>query len=91
MNKSRDFRITLYEIFLGSRAISTVSVDSVKDHIYDHAIINRKIRAFCDYWHTGETMWYNTKLDEYRVLYEDSNKDYITLDDINGIDMILIN
>ena len=36
-------------------------------------------------------MWYNTKLDEYPVLYEDSSEDYITLDDINGIDMILIN
>ena len=36
-------------------------------------------------------MWYNTKLDEYRVLYEDSSEDCITLDDINGIDMILIN
>ena len=36
-------------------------------------------------------MWYNPKLDEYRVLYEDSSEDYITLDDINGIDMILIN
>ena len=66
-------------------------VDNVKDRIYDHAIINRKIRAFYDDWHTGEIMWYNTKLDEYRVMYEDSSEDYITLHDINGIDMILIN
>ena len=36
-------------------------------------------------------MWCNTKLAEYRVLYEDSSEDYITLDDINGIDMIFIN
>ena len=35
-------------------------------------------------------MWCNTKLAEYRVLYEDSSEDYITLDDINGIDMIFI-
>ena len=59
----------LYEILLGSRVISTVSVDNVKDRIYDHAIINRKIRAFYDDWHTGEIMWYNTKRDEYRVLF----------------------
>ena len=65
-------------------------VDNVKDRIYDHAIINRKIRALYDDWHTGEIMWYNTKLAEYRVLYEDSSEDYITLDDINGIDMIFI-
>ena len=45
-------------------------VDSVKDRIYDNAIINQKIRAFYDDWHTGEIMWYNTKLDEYRALYE---------------------
>ena len=30
------------------------TVDSVKDRIYDHAIINHKIRAFYDDWHTGE-------------------------------------
>ena len=30
-------------------------------------------------------MWYNTKLDEYRVLYENSSEDYITLGDITGI------
>ena len=36
-------------------------------------------------------MWYNTKLDEYRVMYEDSSEDYITFHEINGIDMILIN
>ena len=81
----------LYEIVLGSRVICTVSVDNVKDRIYDHAIINRKIRAFYDDWHTGEIMWYNTKRDEYRVLYEDSSEDYITLDDSNGIDTITIN
>ena len=49
------------------------------------------IRAFCDDWHTCEIMWHNIKLDEYRVLSEDSSEDYITLDDINGIDMITIN
>ena len=91
MQKSHDFRITLYEILLGSRVIRTVSVDNVKDRIYDHAIINHKIRAFYDDWHTGEIMWYNTKHDEYRVLYDDSSEDYIALDDSNGIDMILIN
>ena len=26
-------------------------VDNVKDRIFDHAIINRKIRAFYDDWH----------------------------------------
>ena len=41
-------------------------------------------------WHTGEIIWNNTKLAQYQVLYEDSSKDYITLDDINGIDMIFI-
>ena len=91
LHKSRDFRITLYEILLGRRAIHPVSVDNIEDCIYKHTIINCKIRAFYDDWHTGEIMWYNTKLDEYQVLYEDSNEDYIKLDDINGIDMILIN
>ena len=36
-------------------------------------------------------MWYNTELAKYRVLYEDSSENYITLDDIIGIVMIFIN
>ena len=46
--------------------------------------------SYYDDWHTGEIMWYNTKQAEYRVLYEDSSEDYITLDDIDGIDIIFI-
>ena len=34
--------------------------------------------------------WYNTKLDECRVLYADKSEDYLKLDDFNGVDVILI-
>ena len=43
---------------------------------------NSKIRNFFT--------WYNTKLDECRVLYADKSEDYLKLDDFNGVDVILI-
>ena len=33
--------------------------------------------------------WYNTKLDEYRVVFPDKSEDYFKLDDFNGVDVIL--
>jgi len=37
----------------------------------------------------GTIIWYNTKLEELRVLYEDKSEDYLKLDDFNG-DVILL-
>ena len=39
--------------------VENEGVDNVQDCIFDHAIINRKIRAFYDDWHTFEIIWYN--------------------------------
>ena len=35
-------------------------------------------------------MRYNKALNEYRVEFEDGSGDYLTLDDINGVEMILL-
>ncbi len=47
--------------------------------------------AFYDKWHTGTITWFNSKLKEYRVLFEDQSEESISLNDINGVDMILLN
>ena len=65
-------------------------VDLPKDRDYDNVLAKRKIRALYDDWHTGTITWYNKVNDEYRVLFGDGSEDYITLNDINGIDMILL-
>ncbi len=65
-------------------------VDDVKDRIFDLEIMNRKLRAFYDEWHIGQVMWFNPKLGEFRVLFEDVSEVYIVSEDINGIDMVLL-
>merc|ERR1711923_420105 len=38
----------------------------------------------------GTIQWFNSKLSEYNVLFEDGSEDYITTDDIDGVDIILV-
>ena len=35
-------------------------------------------------------MYYNTKLEEHKVMFEDGSIDYISKSDIDGVDVILI-
>ena len=53
---------------------------------------NSKIRNFFETLRSniGTITWYNTKLDECRVLYADKSEDYLKLGDFNGVDVILI-
>ena len=52
-------------------------------------MVNKHVTALYDDWHTGIIRWYNTKLDEYRVVFPDKLEDYFKLDDFNGVDIIL--
>ena len=65
-------------------------VDDPKDRVFDHCMINREIRGYYDGWYIGRITWYNTKLGEYRVLFKNKSEDYITLDDIDGLQIILV-
>ena len=63
-------------------------VDEENDRVYDHIMLNRKIRDLYDNgWHTGAIQWYNSKFDEYRVLFPDGSDDYTELDNIDSIEM----
>ena len=64
------------------------------DRDYSHNLVGCKIRAFyddqCDCL-LGKINWYNAKMGKLRVYYEEDNSDdYITADDINGVDMVLV-
>ena len=62
--------------------------DEELDRIYKHPLKNRRVKILYEKWTTGCILWYNKKLDEYRVEFEDGTKDYINLHDVNGIEMI---
>ena len=38
----------------------------------------------------GKITRYNKKFNEYRVEFEDGTDDYINLDDVNGVEIILL-
>ena len=70
--------------------IIDVWIDDENDREYDHVMLNRKIRVFYDNrWYQGTIEWYNSKIDQYQVLYPDGTNDYVELDDIDGIMVIL--
>ena len=37
-----------------------------------------------------EIAWYNKKFNEYRVEFEDGSDDYINLDHVDGVDIIIL-
>ena len=70
--------------------ISEERIDLAVDRTSNHTLVNRTVNVCDDEWHIGTITWYNTKLDECRVLYADKSEDYLKLDDFNGVDVILI-
>ena len=65
-------------------------IDEKLDRIYKHPLKNRRVKILYQEWVIGRISWYNKKLDEYRVEFEDGTENYINLDDANGIEMILL-
>jgi hypothetical protein len=64
-------------------------IDDESDRDHDHAMVDRRIRAlYADVWYTGVVTWYNTKLNEFHLSFEDGSEDYINIDDVNGTDMM---
>ena len=56
-----------------------VKIDNEEDRNYSEKLVGEKIRGNYETgWHTGTIQWFNTKLMEYNVLFEDGSDDYIT-------------
>merc|ERR1719219_2946591 len=66
-------------------------IDKEGDRNYNDKLVGEKIRGNYDNgWHTGTIQWFNTEFLEYRVLFEDGSEDYISTDDIDGVDIVLV-
>merc|ERR1712008_657247 len=55
-------------------------------------LVGKKIRGNYETgWHYGKIEYFNVKMDEYKVLFEDGlDPDYIKESDIDGVDIILL-
>ena len=74
-------------------APETLDVDEEAHRDTDHNLVGCTIKAFYPDevgWYMGKITWYATMLGKLRVFYEeDESDDYISPDEINGIDIIL--
>ena len=50
----------------------------------------RKLKLLYQEWHIGKITWYNKVLDGHREEYNDGTDDYINLNDVDGIEAILL-
>ena len=64
--------------------------DEELDRIYKHPLKNQRVKILYEEWAIGCILWYNKRLDEYRVEFQDGTENYINFDDVNGIEMILL-
>ena len=66
-------------------------VDNEDDRYYDAEFVGRKIKGFYETgWQEGTLDWYNDDFRKYRVSYPDGSEDYISLEDIDGVELILL-
>ena len=66
-------------------------IDYTEDQTYDDPLVGKKLRCYYETgWHTGKIEYFNTKLEEYVVFFEDESSDYIKKGDIDGLEIILL-
>ena len=66
-------------------------IDEPFDQSYDDLLVGKKIRGHYETgWHIGKIEYFNIKLEEYKVSFEDGSSDYIKKSDIDGTDIILL-
>ena len=65
-------------------------IDREEDRIIDN-FVGRRIKAqYENGWFVGEINYFNKSLEEYRVSYEDETEDYISLEDVDGVEVQLL-
>ena len=65
--------------------------DKVEDRKQDHELKGKKLQVLYESgWFTGEILYYNEQLDEYKVTFDDDTSDFIKPSDIDGIEVKLV-
>ena len=66
--------------------IPEIHDDHDDDRDYHHALVGRNIKAlYGNGWFTGTILWYNKM-----VIFEDETEDYMYVENIDGIEIILL-
>ena len=65
-------------------------IDDAKDRVDNHPLKQREVKVLYEERHIGKMPWYNKVLDEYRLAFPDGTVDFIKLDNIEGIECVLL-
>ena len=66
-------------------------IDNESDRSFSEKLVGQKIKGLYETgWHTGKLEYFNTKLQEYLVSFDDGSEDYIKEEDIDGKQIVLI-
>ena len=65
--------------------------DEIEDRCEEDELIGRKIRALYDSgWFEGEIRYFNKKMGKYMVRFTDGDEDFVGLEEIDGVEIILL-
>ena len=72
-------------------AESDYKLDDEGDRMYEWGSVGKKFKILYDGgWYVGKVMYYNQTLSEYKVDFEDGSVDYVSPEDIDGVEVIEI-
>ena len=65
--------------------------DKTQDRDFTDALVEKKVKALYENgWFIGGIKYFNTVLKEYKVAYPVKTSDYLTIDDFDGIQVLLL-
>ena len=66
-------------------------LDNESDRTYDDELCGRTVNGlYADGWTTGVIEYFNTTMNKYHVNYSDHTEDYIGVEDIDGVEIVLV-
>ena len=65
--------------------------DNVRDRDITDTLVGKKLKALYENrWFIVDIMYFNTALEEYKVVYPDGTSDYIRKDDFDSVQIIFL-
>ena len=65
--------------------------DRFEDRTEDHELKGRKMKALYENgWFHGDVLYFNSKLEEFKVKFSDGSFDYLKIEDIDRIEVVLL-
>ena len=66
--------------------------DNIADRIFHHELVGKQVKGLYENgWFIGKIQYFNSRLDEFKVVFEDDTIDYISKKDIDDVELLLIN